>query len=331
MEGVEFAYPDFLYMLILIPLIGLWYWRMSNRARADLQVSSFLPIEGVQQGLKIHLRHILFLFRAVALAALIVCLARPQTSTSWENRTTEGIDIVVVLDISSSMLSRDLKPNRLEASKDVAIEFIENRPVDRVGLVAFSGESFTQCPLTTDHAILKNLFSDLKVGLIEDGTAIGLGLATGVNRLADSKAISKVVILLTDGENNRGAIAPLTAAEIAASFGVRVYTIGIGTRGMAMTPVGIDHTGYVFQNREVSIDEKLLQEIADYTGGKYFRATNNRSLSEIYTEIDALEKSKIEVTEYRRKTEQFLPFALLAGILVLLELLLRNTLFRSIP
>ena len=265
------------------------------------------------------------------MAALIVCIARPQSSTSWENRITEGIDIVVVLDISTSMLARDLKPNRLEASKRVAMEFIKNRPVDRIGLVVFAGESFTQCPLTTDHSILKSLFSDIKTGMIEDGTAIGLGLATGVNRLVDSKAISKVVILLTDGENNGGAIAPLTASEIAASFGVRVYTVGIGTKGMAETPVARDERGFIYRQRKVSIDEELLQKIADNTGGKYFRATNNKTLEEIYAEIDQLEKSKIEVTEYRKKTERFLPFALLAAIFVLLELLLRNTLFRSIP
>lgn len=328
---LEFANKEFLYLLIIIPIMGLWYWRMSNQARADLRVSSFLPLSGMSQGYKIHLRHGLFAFRALALSALIVCLARPQTSTSWENRTTEGIDIVVVLDISSSMLSRDLSPNRLEASKEVALDFIKNRPADRVGLVVFSGESFTQCPLTTDHAVLKGLFDDIKVGMVTDGTAIGMGLATGVNRLIDSKAISKVIILLTDGENNGGAVAPVTASEIASSFGVRVYTIGIGTKGMAMTPVAKTERGFHYEQRKVSIDEDLLKEIASNTGGKYFRATDNRSLEEIYAEIDKLEKSKIEVTEYRKKTEKFLPFALLAGILFALELLLRNTLFRSIP
>jgi len=331
MKDIEFANIELLYGLLVIPLMALWYWRMSNQARADLQVSSFLPLEGMKTGLKVYLRHGLFGLRALAVAALIICLARPQTSTSWENRTTEGIDIVVVLDISSSMLSRDLKPNRLEASKAVALTFIENRPVDRVGLVVFSGESFTQCPLTTDHSVLKSLFGDIKVGMVTDGTAIGMGLATGVNRLIDSKAISKVIILLTDGENNGGSIAPLTASEIASSFGVRVYTIGIGTKGMAMTPVAKTERGFHYEQRKVSIDEDLLKEIAANTGGKYFRATDNKTLEEIYTEIDKLEKSKIEVTEYRKKTERFLPFALLAGLLLALELLLRNTLFRSIP
>ena len=331
MKDVEFAHIELLYGLLIIPIMALWYWRMSNQARADIQVSSFLPLQDMQQGFKVYLRHGLFALRILALAALILGLARPQTSTSWENRTTEGIDIVVVLDISSSMLSRDLKPNRLEASKQVALDFIENRPVDRVGLVVFSGESFTQCPLTTDHSVLKSLFGDIKVGMVTDGTAIGMGLATGVNRLVDSKAISKVIIMLTDGENNSGSVAPVTASEIASSFGVRVYTIGIGTKGMAMTPVRKTERGFHYEQRKVSIDEELLKEIASNTGGRYFRATDNKTLEEIYTEIDKLEKSKIEVTEYRKKTEQFLPLALLAGILLVLELLLRNTFFRSIP
>ena len=331
MEEIAFANKELLYLLLIIPLLGVWYWRMSNQARADVQVSSFLPVKGIQQSPKIYLRHVLVLLRLGALTALIVCMARPQSSTGWENRTTEGIDIVVVLDISTSMLARDLKPNRLDASKEVAMDFIRNRPVDRVGLVVFAGESFTQCPLTTDHSVLKGLFSDIKTGMVQDGTAIGLGLATGVNRLVDSKAISKVIILLTDGENNAGEIAPLTASEIASSFGVRVYTIGIGTKGMAPTPVARNQRGYVYQQREVSIDEDLLKQIAANTGGMYFRATNNRSLEEIYSEIDQLEKSKIEVTEFRKKTERYLPLALLAGILVLLEILLRNTIFRSIP
>ena len=331
MKDVEFAHIELLYGLLIIPIMALWYWRMSNQARADIQVSSFLPLQDMQQGFKVYLRHGLFALRILALAALILGLARPQTSTSWENRTMEGIDIVVVLDISSSMLSRDLKPNRLEASKEVALDFIENRPVDRVGLVVFSGESFTQCPLTTDHSVLKSLFGDINVGMVTDGTAIGMGLATGVNRLIDSKAISKVIILLTDGENNSGSVAPVTASEIASSFGVRVYTIGIGTKGMAMTPVRKTERGFHYEQRKVSIDEELLKEIASNTGGRYFRATDNRTLEEIYTEIDKLEKSKIEVTEYRKKTEQFLPLALLAGILLVLELLLRNTFFRSIP
>jgi Ca-activated chloride channel family protein len=211
------------------------------------------------------------------------------------------------------------------------MDFIKNRPHDRVGLVVFAGESFTQCPLTTDHSVLKSLFSDIKTGMVQDGTAIGLGLATGANRLVESKAISKVIILLTDGENNGGAIAPLTASEIASSIGIRVYTIGIGTKGMAPTPVARDERGYIYQQRKVSIDEDLLKEIAANTGGKYFRATDNRSLEEIYEEIDRMEKSKIEVKEYRKKTERFLPFALLAAALLLSELLLRNIIFRSIP
>jgi len=331
MEDINFAYQELLYLLLIIPVMGLWYWRLANRGKAGIQVSSFLPFSGLKQGGKIYFRHVLFLLRVGAVAALIVCLARPQSSTSWESRTTEGIDIVVVLDISTSMLAKDLDPNRLDASKKVAMDFIKNRPYDRVGLVVFAGESFTQCPLTTDHSVLKSLFSEIKTGMVEDGTAIGLGLATGANRLVESKAISKVIILLTDGENNGGSVAPLTASEIASSIGIRVYTIGVGTKGMAPTPVARDERGYIYQQRKVSIDEDLLQAIAANTGGKYFRATDNRSLEEIYNEIDRMEKSKIEVKEYRKKTERFLPFALLAAALLLSELLLRNIIFRSIP
>jgi len=253
-----------------------------------------------------------------------------QSSTSWQNVITEGIDIVIAIDISGSMLAEDFKPNRLEASKEVADEFISKRPNDRIGLVVFSGESFTQCPLTTDHAILRNLFKDIKSGMIEDGTAIGMGLATGVNRLETSEAKSKVIILLTDGVNNSGLISPATAAEIAKSFGIRVYTIGVGTQGTAPYPFQTPY-GIKYQQIQVKIDEVMLKEISDLTGGQYFRAVNKSSLEDIYEEIDKLEKSKIEVTEFKKKTERFLPFAIFAGILVLLELLFRNTLFRSIP
>jgi len=330
MGAIEFANKEFFYLLAVLPLMILWYWRNRNKSTSEIKVASLSSFESSTSSIKVHLRHILFVFRLLAIAALIACLARPQSSTSWQNVTTEGIDIVMALDISGSMLAEDLKPNRLEASKEVAMDFIGNRANDRVGLVIFSGESFTQCPLTTDHAVLKNLFGDIKSGMIEDGTAIGMGLATSINRLKDSKAISKVVILLTDGVNNSGLVAPLTASEIAESFGIRVYTIGVGTKGMAPYPFKTPY-GIKYQNVEVKIDEDMLKKIASETGGKYFRATNNKNLEDIYMEIDQLEKSKIEVTEFRRKTERFLPFALLGGILLLLEILLRNTVFRSIP
>jgi Ca-activated chloride channel family protein len=267
----------------------------------------------------------------LAIALLVIVLARPQSSNRWENVSTQGIDIVITLDISGSMLARDLKPDRLEASKDVAVEFISGRRNDRIGLVVFSGESFTQCPLTTDHAVLINLFKEIKSGMVEDGTALGVGLANAVTRLKDSEAISKVIILLTDGVNNRGAIDPITAAELAKAFGIRVYTIGVGTMGTAPYPQQdfFGRTHYV--QMPVEIDEETLQQISDITDGEYFRATDNNKLREIYAEIDQMEKSKINVKEFSRKEEEFLPFALAALILLVLEFLIRRSLLRSIP
>jgi Ca-activated chloride channel family protein len=266
----------------------------------------------------------------LSLSALIVALARPQSSNSWSSETTKGIDIVIALDISSSMLAMDFRPNRIEAAKDVAIKFISGRPNDRIGLVVFSGESFTQCPLTTDRATVVNLFKGIESGMIEDGTAIGNGLATAVARLKESDAISKVVILLTDGENNRGEIAPVTAAELAKTFGVRVYTVGVGTMGMAPYPVQTPF-GVQVQDMEVKIDEATLQKIAEVTDGKYFRATDNNKLAQIYQEIDKLEKSKIDVKEYSKKEEQYLKYALAGSLLLLLSMLLKITIFRNIP
>jgi Ca-activated chloride channel family protein len=267
--------------------------------------------------------------KLLALALVLLALARPQSSSSWQNETTEGIDIVFALDISGSMLAEDLKPNRLEASKEVALEFISTRPNDRMGLVVYAGESFTQCPLTTDHTVLKNLFLDIKNGMIEDGTAIGMGLATAVNRLKDSKAKSKVIILLTDGSNNAGAIPPLTAAEIAKTFGIRVYTIGVGTKGKAPYPFQTPW-GKQYQHIEVSIDEETLTDIANTTGGLYYRATDNQKLENIYREIDQLEKSKIEVIEYKKKSEEYLPLLLAAAGLLLVQYLVRSTYLRSL-
>ncbi|MCK4745678.1 MAG: VWA domain-containing protein, partial [Bacteroidales bacterium] len=266
----------------------------------------------------------------IAIGLLIVALARPQSTSKSRNVNIEGIDIIMAMDVSSSMLAQDLRPNRLEASKDVAVEFVSGRETDRMGLVVYSGESFTQCPLTSDHAVLINLFKDIKSGMIEDGTAIGLGLANAVSRLKDSKAQSKVIILLTDGVNNRGAIAPLTAAEIAKTFGIRVYTIGVGTRGMAPAPVQTPF-GTRYQNVKVEIDEETLMKIADVTDGRYFRATDNEKLREIYLEIDQMEKSKIDVKEYSKKEEEYMRFGLLATILFMIELLFRYLVFRNIP
>ncbi|MEA3477468.1 MAG: VWA domain-containing protein [Bacteroidota bacterium] len=325
-----FANPGFLYLLILIPLMGLWYWYKVRTSHPTLQVSS--RDEFIQKGrsFKQYLYHALFAFRILAVALLILVLARPQSSLSRKDVSIEGIDIIMALDVSSSMLAQDLRPDRLEAAKAVASDFIRGRPNDRVGLVIFSGETFTQSPLTTDHSIIENLFKDIKSGMIEDGTAIGDGLATSVSRLKESEAISKVVILITDGVNNAGSVDPISAAEIAKLYGVRIYTIGVGSMGTAPYPVQTPF-GIQYQNMEVKIDEQLLQQVAEATEGRYFRATSNQKLEEIYREIDQLEKSKIDVTEFKKKNEEFLPLAIIAILLLLLEFLLRNTILRTIP
>lgn len=330
MKDLVFQSPKLLYLLLLLLPVLAWYIIKERESKPSLQFSS---LAGFQQGgksLRLFLRHILFALRMLAIALIIVVLARPQSTKHWRNVTTEGIDIIIALDISSSMLARDFQPDRLDASKDVAIEFISGRPNDRIGLVVFSGESFTQCPLTSDHAVLINMFRDIKSGMIEDGTAIGNGLATSVSRLKDSKAISKVIILLTDGVNNKGEIAPLTAAEIAKTFGIRVYTVGVGTIGMAPYPVNTP-MGVQFRNMEVKIDEDVLQQVAEATDGKYFRATNNKKLKEIYEQIDQLEKSKIDVKEISKREEEYLIFGLFALIFLLGEALLKTTVFRSLP
>lgn len=329
MEQITFAHPDFLYGLIAVPLAILWYVFRHNKQQAFLQFSDTSLFSGYSKSWKVYFRHSLFALRWLAISLLIVSLARPQTSSSKQNMTIEGIDIVLSLDVSGSMLARDLKPDRLEASKEVAAEFIQNRPNDRIGLVIFSGETFTQVPLTTDHSVLRNMFKDIKSGMIEDGTAIGDGLATAVSRLRDSKAISKVVILLTDGVNNAGSVDPMTAAEIAKVFGIRVYTIGVGSYGTAPYPVQTPF-GIQLRDMKVEIDEALLQNIAKQTDGRYFRATSNQKLEDVYKEIDQLERSKIDVTEFKRKHEEFFPLAILALTLLLLEFLLRQTLLRSV-
>jgi len=330
MSDVTFAHSEFLWLLALIPLLALWYGLRNYQRTAKVKLSSLEGFEGQSNSTKGLLRHGLILLRLVALAGLITAMARPQSSTSWQDISTEGIDIVLALDISGSMLARDLQPNRLEASKEVALEFIDNRPNDRIGLVIYSGESFTQCPLTTDHARLKNLFTGIKNGVIVDGTAIGMGLATAVNRLKESDAESKVAILLTDGSNNRGSIPPITAAEIAKTFDVRVYTIGVGTNGMAPMPARDAFGNTVYRNVEVKIDEETLKEIAQMTGGKYFRATDNQKLRDIYGEIDQLEKTIIEEIKYEKKNEEFWPWVLFAGILLAVEFIIRHIFFRSV-
>ncbi|TSA39271.1 MAG: VWA domain-containing protein [Porphyromonadaceae bacterium] len=330
MTGLQFAYPQVIYLALLIPVMIGWYIFRQLKITPTIRISGIQPFTGSAVSWKNYLKHLPFVLRQAVFGLLIIVVARPQSSNSWENVTTEGIDIIIAVDISGSMLAEDFKPNRLEASKSVATEFIAGRPDDRMGLVVFSGESFTQCPLTTDHAVLMNLFQGIQSGIIEDGTAIGLGLATSVSRLKDSDARSKVIILLTDGMNNRGEIAPITAAEIAKTFGIRVYTIGVGSLGTApypfRTPFGIQ-----YQNVKVEIDEGVLQEIASMTGGKYFRATNNQKLKEIYQEIDKMEKSRIDVKEINTKTEEYQRFLSLALLLLLIEIGLRLTLFKRNP
>lgn len=330
MDKYSFANPQMFYLfLALIPVIA-WYIFRQKKLHASLQVSSTRNLEHLPLTWKHYLRHLLFAITLGVLSLLIVVLARPQSSENWENVQTEGIDIVMTIDVSTSMLARDLKPDRLEAAKEVATQFIAGRPYDRIGLVVFSGESFTQCPITTDHPVVINLLRNTETGVLEDGTAIGNGLATAVSRLKESKAISKVVILLTDGENNRGEIPPLTAAEIAKTYGVRVYTIGVGTIGTAPYPMQTPF-GVRIQDVQVKIDEESLQSIADITGGKYFRATSNDKLKMIYEEIDALEKSKIEVKEFSKKQEEFQKYALTAMLLLVAGILLKMSVFRNIP
>lgn len=330
MNGISFKNPEFFYLLLLLlPLVAWYIWRQ-KKAGASIQFSSDMGFAKIPKSWKYYFRHSVFIFQILSLSMLIVAMARPQSSNSWQNVTTEGIDIVIALDISSSMLAMDFQPNRLEAAKDVATQFISGRSNDKIGLVVFSGESFTQCPLTTDHATVINLFKNIESGMIEDGTAIGNGLATAVSRLKESTAISKVVILLTDGENNRGEIAPVTAAELAKTFGIRVYTIGVGTIGTAPYPMQTPF-GVQVRDVEVKIDEATLQKIASTTDGKYFRAINNNKLAEIYTEIDKLEKSKIDVKEYSKKEEEYLKYALAGALLLVLSLILKTTIFRNIP
>jgi Ca-activated chloride channel family protein len=330
MNSITFAKPELFYLLLgLIPMI-VWYILRQKKSKASIQISSLESLKKAPLTWKHSVRHLAFVLQIAVLTLIIVCLARPQSSDSWQNQTVEGIDIIIALDMSSSMLARDFQPNRLEAAKSVATEFISGRMYDRIGLVVFSAESFTQCPLTTDRAVLINLFRNLQSGLLEDGTAIGLGLANAVSRLKDSEAKSKVVILLTDGENNRGEIAPITAAEIAKTFGIRVYTIGVGTIGTAPYPVQTPF-GIQIRDVEVKIDEKTLQDIANITEGKYFRATNNRTLIEVYKEIDRLEKSKIENKEFSKKNEEYRRYATGALVLALLAMILQFVVFRHIP
>lgn len=331
-DQYSFAYPILFLLLLIIPLLGAYHvFALPGKSpRVKLSSLGQFPDDGLF--LNEILINIPFLLRGIGLALVIIALARPQSSLSWQNTSTEGIDIVIAMDISASMLAQDFSPNRLESSKEVAIDFIEARPNDRIGLVVYEGESFTQCPLTTDHRVLVNLFKDVKTGMVEGGTAIGMGLATAVNRLRDSDAKSKVIILLTDGDNNAGSIAPLTAAEIAREFGIRVYTIGVGSKGRALSPVAVYPDGrYKYDYVEVNIDEETMKEVASLTDGAYFRATDEKALAKIYGKIDQLEKTKINVTEHSRKAEEYYMFALMGSLLLLGEFFFRQTALQTLP
>jgi Ca-activated chloride channel family protein len=328
-KHLSFAHPYFFALLLLIPVMIWWQWRRKRQETPALRLTTLSGLRAVKPSWRVRLRPLLFVLRLVALTALTIALARPQSSNTTESIESEGIDIVLSLDVSGSMLAEDLKPNRIEAAKKVALDFIDQRPTDRIGLVVFAGESFTQCPITIDHRVLKEQIAQVQSGVLVDGTAIGDGLATAVDRIRKTNSKSKVIILLTDGVNNIGKIGPETALEIAKAFKIRVYTIGLGSMGEAPMPIPTPQ-GTVRQMMKVEIDEPLLRKIATETRGRYFRATSNTSLAAIYKEIDALEKTRIEVSSYKYYAELFFPFALLAIICIAMEMILRYTVFRSI-
>ncbi len=329
---LTFAHPEFLFLLLLLPLLAWWHVRSYQRRTATLRYSNLDLMKSLPQRSRYSSRHLLFGLRWLAIGLVIVALARPQSGQTEEEITTEGLDIVLALDVSSSMLAEDFRPkNRIEAAKLVAEQFITGRSSDRIGMVVFAARSFTQCPLTLDYGILINFLKKVDVGLIDDGTAIGLGMATAVDRLRNSKAKSKVVILLTDGVNNAGEIDPLTAARLAQAFNIRFYTIGVGTRGQALYPVQDPIFGKRYVPMPVEIDEAMLTKIAELTKGKYFRATDRQSLEKIFAEIDQLEKTKVEVKQFTRYRELFVHWLALALGLVFIEVVLAGTVFRKIP
>lgn len=331
-SDIQFAEKHWFWLMGILPLMLLWYILRRKKQEGEINTSSFLLFQGIKTSAKARFRHLLFALRLMAFALLITALARPQSRSSWKDSKTEGIDIVISMDVSLSMLAKDFKPNRIEVAKEVILDFIDARPNDRIGLVIFGGEAFTQCPLTTDHKVLKNMFPQIKAGMLDQGTAIGLGLADAVARIKDSKAKSKVIIFISDGVNNVGEISPLTAGELAKTYDVRVYCIGVGSRGKALQPVAMYAQGeYEYQYVDVEIDEKVMSDISNLTGGKYFRATDKESLQSVYQEIDKMEKTIISEKSFSNKAEHFLPLALAAAIILLLEFLLRFTLFRTFP
>ena len=326
---MTFANPEYLFLLLLLlPIVG-WYIYELRKSDASVQVSDTRVLAAQPKSIRIWLLHVPFVLRIAVITLISIALARPQLTNKWSSQSTEGIDIMMALDISGTMLAEDLRPNRLEAAKKVASDFVIARPNDQIGLVVFAGESFTQCPLTTDHAVLVNLFKSVEYGMVEDGTAIGLGLANAVNRIKDSETKSKVIILLTDGSNNRGDIDPQTAAEIAKTYGIRVYTIGVGSYGQARVPVQTP-IGKQYITMDNEFDETTLRSIAETTGGQYFRAKDNTSLKAIYDQIDQMEKTKLRVREFSKHTENFAPFLYAALICLLLELIIRYFVLRTI-
>lgn len=331
-EDIQFAEKHWFWLFLLVPVMVAWYiWKLHHH-EAELNYSSFNLLKGIKTPAKVRLRHSLFALRILAFSLLIGALARPQSKSSWKDTKTEGIDIVISMDVSLSMLAKDFNPNRLEVAKEVILDFIDDRPNDRIGLVLFGGEAFTQCPLTTDHKVLKNMFPQIRAGMLNQGTAIGLGLANAVARIKESKAKSKVIIFISDGVNNVGEISPVTAGELAKTYGVRVYCIGVGSKGKALQPVAMYAEGqYEYDYVDVDVDEQVMTEISELTGGKYFRATNEKSLVEIYGEIDKMERSIVSERNFSKKAEHFLPLALAAFLMLLAEFILRYTVFKTVP
>lgn len=329
---INFAHPQYLWLFLLyIPLI-IWYIRKQRTAEPTLKVSTLLPFDKIGTSWKVYLKHAMFALRLFAIGCLIIILCRPQTYDRWSTSETEGTDIVIALDVSTSMLARDFKPDRFEAAKDVASQFISGRESDNIGMVIFAGESFTLVPMTTDKAVLLNYIQDINMGMLEDGTAIGDGIATSINRIKNGKAKSKSIILLTDGSNNTGVVAPLTAAEIAKELGIKIYTIGVGSNGTALYPVGINYYGKMeYQQLPVVIDEATLRSIADMTGGKYYRATSKNVLKDIFKDIDQLEKTQLDIKNYSHTEDDYMKWAVLLLILVGIEVLARYTVLRHIP
>lgn len=329
---MEFARPELLWLfLVYIPLI-VWYVKKNRHAESSVRISSLSAFDKMPVSYKVYLKHVMFVVKLCAIGCLIIILCRPQTHDSWESSKTEGTDIVMALDVSTSMLARDFDPDRFEAAKDVAAQFVSGRESDNIGIVIFAGESFTLVPMTTDKSVLVNYIKEIKMGMLQDGTAIGDGLATAINRIRNGKAKSKSIILLTDGSNNTGVVAPLTAADIAKQLGIKVYTIGVGTMGTALFPVGINVYGKVeYQQLPVVIDEATLKSISERTGGKYFRATSKTVLKDIFAEIDKLEKTELDVRKFNQTEDDYMVWALLLLAFVVVDITVRHTLLRNIP